>query len=98
MTLAALAQTVGYVTTLGGLIVFLWKVWKKLRDMAGGQICLLRSSITGIYYRHADDEEPTLREYERKNLDDLYAGYKALGGNHFVDDLYESMREWHVSK
>ena len=33
---------------------------------------------------------PQLREYERLDLDDLYAGYHTLRGNHFVDDLYES--------
>ena len=27
---------------------------------------------------------------------DLYAGYHTLGGNHFVDDLYEKMRHWKV--
>lgn len=96
MTLAEIARTVGYLATLGGLAAFFAKLWRKLRDMAGGQTCLLRSSITAIYYRHADEPEPCLREYERKNLDDLYAGYKALGGNHFVDDLYQVMRDWHV--
>ena len=50
------------------------------------------------YYAHADESDPALREYERKDLDDLYAGYHTLGGNHFVDDLYEKMRAWKVVK
>ena len=58
--------------------------------------CLLRHDITGIYYKHADEQSPTLREYERKNLDDLYDGYHAIHGNHFVDDIYKEMREWKV--
>ena len=58
--------------------------------------CLLRHDITGIYYKHLDEQAPTLREHERKNLDDLYDGYKALGGNHYIDDIYKEMREWKV--
>jgi hypothetical protein len=49
-----------------------------------------------MYYSHCDEEEPALREYERKDLDDLYAGYHTLHGNHFIDDLYNKMRNWKV--
>lgn len=77
---------------LGSVIAIL----AKLRVIGDAQRCMLRSNITGIYYRHVDEEQPTLREYERKNLDDLYAGYHTLKGNHFVDDLYKQMRDWKV--
>lgn len=90
------ALVVGYLTTLAGFLAVMWKLWKKLKAISEGQQCQLRSDITSIYYRHSDEETPTLREYERKNLDDLYEGYKALGGNHFIDDLYGKMREWRV--
>lgn len=68
----------------------------QLKAIGDANRCMLRSNITGIYYRHVDEDVPTLREYERKNLDDLYAGYHTLKGNHFVDDLYRQMREWKV--
>lgn len=88
-----------YIKDIVVIIAFLGSIAAilvKLRAIAGGQRCVLRSSITAIYYRHCDEQTPTLREYERKNLDDLYAGYHTLKGNHFVDDLYKQMRDWKV--
>ena len=84
---AAAAAVIGYLATFGGAAAFLGKLWQQ---------CQLRNDITAIYYRHCGEETPALREYERKNLDDLYGGYKALGGNHFIDDLYHAMRDWRV--
>ena len=80
------------VAFLGSVIAIL----RKLKTIADASRCQLRSDITGIYYKHVDEAQPTLREYERKNLDDLYDGYHTLKGNHFVDDLYRQMREWRV--
>ena len=80
------------VTFLGSVIAIL----RKLKIIVNASKCQLRSDITNIYYKHCDEEEPTLREYERKNLDELYDGYHTLKGNHFVDDLYEKMRHWKV--
>ena len=71
-------------------------ILRKLKVIVDASRCQLRSDITGIYYKHVDEAVPTLREYERKNLDDLYDGYPTLKGNHFVDDLYRQMREWKV--
>jgi len=91
------AKIIGYLATVGGFLLFLCKLWGKIRDIAEGQKCLLRTEIMSIYYRHCDEEEPTLREYERKNLDALYAAYEELHGNTFVQDIYKEMRHWHVS-
>lgn len=91
-------STASLITSVGVIIGVLRSVKPVLSGLRNGQRCMLRSNITDIYYRHIDQEEPTLREYERKNLDDLYAGYKALGGNHFIDDLYAVMRRWRVEK
>ena len=64
------------------------------KDIREGQRCLLRAEIVRIYYRHHDDRK--LREYEFKNMKQCYDAYKALGGNSFVDRLYEEMREWDI--
>ena len=64
------------------------------KDIREGQRCLLRAEIVRIYYRHHDDRK--LREYEFKNMKQCYDAYKALGGNSFVDRLYEEMREWAI--
>ena len=92
------ASIASYLATVGGVFVFLWKQWKKIQDIADAQKCLLRSDILSIYYKHCDEEEPTLHEYERKALDSLYQAYKVLHGNSFVDDVYELMRHWHVTR
>lgn len=56
--------------------------------------CMLRSIIVNIYYDHKDEKR--IRQYERENLGLLYQGYKELGGNSFIDDIYEVIKEWEV--
>ena len=80
------------VAFLGSVIAIL----RKLRVIVDANKCQLRTNITAIYYKHCDEETPTLREYERKNLDEMYNGYHTLRGNTFVNDLYEKMRHWNV--
>lgn len=93
-----IAAVAGYIVTIAGGTAVISRLFKKIKAISEGQQCQLRNDITGIYYRHNEEARPTLREYERKNLDDLYEGYKALGGNHYVDDLYDKMRNWNISK
>lgn len=59
-----------------------------------GVKALLRSEILKIYYHNCDRKE--LRQYQREALDKLYEAYKSLGGNSFIDDVYEEMRDWKV--
>ena len=95
-TLATWAALIGYLATFGSVIAFLKKLWNDIKAESNGVKCLLRCSIREIYYKHSTEKDPTIREYERQDLDDLYDGYKALGGNHFVDDIYKKMRDWKV--
>lgn len=98
-TLKTVASIIAYLGTVGGVFIFLWKQWKKIKDIADAQKCQLRSDILNIYYKHCDEEEPTLREYERKNLDSLYSAYEVLRGNTFIKDIYEDqMRHWRVTR
>lgn len=64
---------------------------KAIRD---GQKCMLRSDMLATYYRHSATEE--LRQYEKENFILEYKAYKALGGNSFIDDIYERVRKWDV--
>lgn len=59
-----------------------------------GQRCLLRSEIVRIYYRHVKDKQ--LNEYEFRNLVQCYQAYKALGGNSFIEHIYEEMQAWEI--
>ena len=96
MTLSEIAAIAGYIVTIAGVLAYLSKFRKSISHIAAAVRCLLRSDITEIYYRHSGDNGESLREYERNNLDDLYEGYKSLGGNHYIDDIYKSMRTWRV--
>lgn len=95
-TLGLIAATIGYLGIIIGVFVKLSKVLRAIKTEMDGVLCLLRSNIRKIYYAHCDEPDPTLREYERKDLDELYDGYHTLHGNTFVDDLYEKMRHWKV--
>ena len=94
--LGIVAAVIGYLGVIVGLFMKLSKILKAIKAEKDGVLCLLRSNIRKIYYAHCDEPEPTIREYERQDLDELYAGYHTLHGNHFVDDLYEKMRGWKV--
>lgn len=65
-----------------------------LEALKEGLRSLLRAEIVRIYYRHHDDKK--LREYEYKNLCSCYSAYKALGGNSFIDHIYNEMQEWEI--
>ena len=91
-----LASQISAIAAIGGAILFAWRVLKKLNDITGGVRSMERDRITTTYYKHSDEEEPTLRQYERESLDKLYASYITLGGNSFVQDLYKQMRNWKV--
>lgn len=94
--LGIIAAVVGYLASIIGVFAYLRKIWRNIKAEKDGVLCLLRSNIRKIYYAHCDEQEPTMREYERKDLDELYDGYHTLHGNTFVDDLYEKMRHWKV--
>lgn len=93
----------GNVLTIASVLGLLIKVLNRVKHLADsnqtiaeGHLCLLRNAITATYYKHNNEDTPTLREYERKNLDKLYDAYTAAGGNSFVSDIYSTMREWKV--
>ena len=56
--------------------------------------CLLRSEIVRIYY--ANRSKKSLHSFEYENVSLLYASYKEMGGNSFVDRIWEEMQEWDV--
>ena len=94
-TVTAYLKDIYYILLLVILLVKPVREWLfGIAQVKEGQRCLLRSEIVRIYYRHHDDRQ--LREYEFKNMEQCYKAYKALGGNSFVDRIYEEMREWDI--
>jgi hypothetical protein len=56
--------------------------------------CLLRSEIVRIYY--ANRERRSLHSFEYENVAMLYHAYKEMGGNSFVDRIWEEISEWDI--
>lgn len=56
--------------------------------------CQLRHDMLHTYYRHREDK--TIRQYEMEDFLLLYRGYKALGGNSFIDRIKSEIDEWEV--
>lgn len=97
-TLLLAAELAGAVTGIAACICLLVKPVRNrvlgLNDVREGQRCLLRSEILHTYYKYR--EAKTIRQYEYENVVYLYKAYKALGGNTFVDHIYNEINEWEV--
>ena len=64
---------------------------KKIKD---GMKAQLRSEMLRIYYHNR--ESRTIRQYEYENFILAYEAYKAMGGNSFIDKIYDEVKEWEV--
>ena len=60
-----------------------------------GQRCMLRAEMLSIYYR-GQDAGGKLRQYDFQNFVLLYAAYKALDGNSFIDTINEKVQNMEV--
>lgn len=96
--LKQIAAIFGYVSAIVTAAVLLIK---PLRDkvlgfkyIVSGMKCLLRADMLRIYYKHHDRNE--IRQHERENLEAEYRAYKALGGNSFIDGIYQEVTKWEV--
>lgn len=96
--LEVIADLAGDVTSVVALVIMLVKPIRERIFSSSiikeGQKCLLRSEIVRTYYRHLNEKE--MRQYEYENLCLCYNAYTALGGNTFVNHIYEEMQEWTV--
>ncbi len=88
------AEVVSALVVLAGVFVMIGKVVHWVRSIVEGFRCHLRSDMVNTYYRHKDTK--TIRQYEKENFIKLYAAYKALKGNSFIDDLHKEVMEWEV--
>lgn len=83
-----------FITEISALIAAIVPVIRSIKRISDGQKCQLRSEMLRIYYHSAHDK--TLRQYEYENFVALYNAYKALGGNSFIDKIYEEIKKWTV--
>ena len=94
---AEVARDIAALAALGALLIT--PIRKRLfadKEARDGQLCLLRSEIVRIYYRHL--EERRMRQYEYENMSYCYKAYKAPGGNTFIEHIYAEMQEWTVTQ
>ena len=91
MSLSTIVIFISEITALLGVIipVIIW-----IRKIGNGTKCQLRSDMLQIYYRHYDTK--TIRQYEYENFIMLYEAYKALGGNSFIDKIYNEVKTWEI--
>ena len=92
MTITTLATLITEIGVLLGVII---PVIVSIKKISNGTKCQLRSEMLHIYYRHKNDD--TLRQYEYENFVMLYEAYKALGGNSFIDKIYEEVHSWEIN-
>ena len=67
---------------------------QELQLIKEGNKCQLRSEMLRIYYHHEATKE--IRQYEYENFVTLYGAYKILGGNSFIDKIYNELKNWRV--
>lgn len=91
MDLTTIVTLMGEIGVLIGVIV---PVIVSVKRIANGTKCQLRSEMLRIYYHNHQLSE--IRQYEYENFVALYEAYKALGGNSFIDKIYDEVKTWEV--
>ena len=96
--LASIAALCSEVTIILGAAALLIKPVRNkllgLDKLTDALKCQLRHDMLHTYYRHREGR--TIRQYELEDFLYLYRGYKALGGNSFIDRIKSEIDEWAV--
>ena len=96
--LLIVAEVCGALSAIAALLVLFVKPLRErvmgMKNVIEGQKCLLRGEMLRVYYKHKDDGE--IRQYEYENFLTTYAAYRALGGNSFIEHIFDEVKEWSV--
>ena len=82
------------ISAAAGAAGVIFKVRQWVRRLQEGQKCLLRAQMLHTYYKHKEQE--TIRQYEFENFTACYQAYRAMGGNSFIEKVYEEVSDWEV--
>lgn len=97
--LSMILQVLSLITSLAAAAAIIVKpIREKLFDTKTtkeGQRCMLRAEMLSIYYR-GQDAGGKLRQYDYQNFVLLYAAYKALDGNSFIDSINTKVKDMEV--
>ena len=98
MNLSTVASTCSEITVILAALAMLIKPIRSkllgLDKLTDALKCQLRHDMLHTYYRHREGR--TIRQYELEDFLYLYRGYKALGGNSFIDLIKSEIDEWEV--
>lgn len=93
-----------FVSLLANFLTVMVLLIKPIREklfgigtMREGQKCVLRSEMLGIYYTGKNNGN-RIRQYEYQNFVLLYAAYKSMKGNSFIDKIYNEVEKMEVVK
>lgn len=96
--LASIAALCSEVTIIIGAAALLIKPVRHkllgLDKLTDALKCELRHDMLHTYYKNRESQ--TIRQYELEDFLYLYKGYKALGGNSFIDKIKSEIDEWEV--
>lgn len=91
----------GFLALVSLLIMFVKPIREKVlgfkkRESAEQESikCLLRSDIVRFYF--SKRRICRLHQYEFENIAMLYSAYKEMGGNSFVDKIWEEIQTWEI--
>ena len=93
--IAEIASCIGAIITTSILLIkpIRKRIFNNSRSIEGEK-CLLRSEMLKTYYKNCDTKQ--VKQYELENFIKLYEAYKSLGGNSFIDEVYDEIREWKI--
>ena len=84
----------GAISAVAGAAAVVATVITKMKQITEGTKCLLRSEMLSTYYHHREEE--IIRQFEYENFVYCYEAYTALGGNSFIQKIYEEVKTWQV--
>lgn len=98
-SVSLILQICSLITSLAAAVAIIAKpVREKLfgtKKIEDGQRCVLRAEMLIIYYR-GKDAGNRVRQYDFENFVLMYAAYKALGGNSFIDKINNEVQTMEV--
>ena len=96
-----LAQSMSLLANFLTVLVLLIKPIREklfgIGTMREGQKCVLRSEMLRIYY-NSKNAGGKIPQYEYENFTLLYAAYKAMKGNSFIDKICKEVEKMEVVK
>ena len=97
--ISMILQICSLITSLAAAAAIILKpIREKLfgtKSIEEGQRCMLRAEMLAIYYEGKDHSDK-IRQYKFENFVLMYAAYKALGGNSFIDKIKREVEKMEV--